>query len=416
MKRLLPVFLSVVLVFFCQALVLNAGTPRTIEKTFAIGRGGTLELDLDAGGSLDISGWSKDEVAVTAVIGGKDAERVEVEFDDQQSHLKIYSFCKTKRNCRSGVRLTIKLPSKFGISMNSNGGAVKIDGIEGKMSGTTMGGALELTRIKGEVNLKTMGGPITVRDSEADGKVSTMGGDVLVQNVKGNLEGSTMGGKVSYKNVSRRSAEAGEVEETHVSTMEGDIDLDTEGKNVKAKTYGGDIDVTKGKEVNLSTMGGDINVGEAPAGANVSTMGGDITIRSAGGYVKAKTMGGDVQIDAIDGWVAATTMGGDVTATMIGDPRNGRRDVQLKSLGGDIHLIVPNGLSMRFEIDLAYTKGKEGRFDIESDFPMDIEKTTNWERKHGSQRKHIYGTGSIGGGEHLVKISTINGNIYIRKG
>jgi DUF4097 and DUF4098 domain-containing protein YvlB len=162
-------------------------------------------------------------------------------------------------------------------------------------------------------------------------------------------------------------------------------------------------------------MGGDVNVGEAPAGAEVKTMGGDITVTYAGEYVKAGTMGGDIEIEAVDGWVKATTMGGDVTVFMVGDPDKGKRDVELESKGGDIELEVPAGLSMEFDIELAFTKDHEGDYEIVSDFDMDYEETSEWQRKWGQKVKYIYGTGDVKGGKHLIKIKTVNGNIYIRK-
>jgi len=109
-------------------------------------------------------------------------------------------------------------------------------------------------------------------------------------------------------------------------------------------------------------------------------------------------------------------MGGDVTAKMVGDPKKGDRGVDLSSMGGDIELTVPDGLSMEFDIDLQYTKGKQGHYKIESAFPVKVEESTEWEGHFGSKHRHICGTGSVGGGEHLIKIRTINGNITIKRG
>jgi DUF4097 and DUF4098 domain-containing protein YvlB len=415
MKHVAILSLVLILAALGQPQDLVASSDRTIEKTFPVKMGGQLELEIDTGGDIEIAGWEREEVAVTVDIGGRDAEAVEVEFDAGAASLTIHSSCDKIRHCRCNVRFIIKVPAKCDIAIDSNGGGVEIDGVEGKLSGETMGGALELSRIKGEIHLSTMGGSVTVEDSEADGKVSTMGGRVLIRNVKGNLKGSTMGGKVTYEGVSGRSAES-EDEEMNVSTMGGDIEIGDTPNKVKAKTFGGDIDVAKAKEVNVTTMGGDINVEEAPAGAQVTTMGGDIDIRSVGKYVKAKTMGGDIEVGAIDGKAEATTMGGDITITMVGDPQKGDRSVDLSSMGGTIELTVPAGISAKFDIEIAYTKNNEDRYDIESDFPMEIKKTDKWEGHFGSKRKYIYGTGAVGGGEHLIKIKTINGDVILRKG
>jgi DUF4097 and DUF4098 domain-containing protein YvlB len=389
--------------------------PETIEKSFPMKAGGLLVLDLRTGGEIEIAGWSKEEVAVTAEIGGRDANEVRVEFDHGSKRLEIRSYCDKRRGCSTRMRFTINVPERFDVSIDSKGGAVEIEGVEGKIGGKTMGGSLHLARVKGSVDLRTMGGSVTVRECEADGKVSTMGGGILIEDVKGNLKGSTMGGKVVYRNVTGRSSECDD-DEVSVRTMGGDIVLEKVDRDVKAKTFGGDIDVAGGKAVNVSTMGGDVNVDDAPAGATVSTMGGDITILSAGTFVKAKTMGGDIEIKAVEGWVDVSTMGGDVDVTMTGDPSQGKRDVEISSMGGEITLVVPDGLSMKFDIDLQYTKGKEGRYRIESDFPMEKNETTEWKGRWGNKRRHIYGTGTVGGGDNLIRIETVNGNIRIKKG
>ena len=395
---------------------LFAAADGMIAKTFPMKMGGTLDLKIDSGGDIEITGWDREEVAVTVNIGGEDGDKVNVEFDAGASGLKIRSDCGKHTHCECDVRFAINAPAKCDIAVDSRGGGVDVEGIEGVLSGKTMGGALELTRIKGEIHLSTMGGSVTVEDSEASGKVSTMGGRVLIRNVKGNLKGSTMGGKVTYEGVSGRSAES-EDEEMNISTMGGDIEISDTPNKVSAKTFGGDIDVGKAKEVNVTTMGGDINVEEAPEGAQVTTMGGDIDIRSAGKYVKAKTMGGDIEVGAIDGGAEVTTMGGDITITMVGDPQKGDRSVDLSSLGGKIELALPAAISAKFDIELSYTKGKENRYEIKSDFPLEIKKSDKWEgHRFSSKRKYIYGTGTVGGGEHLIKIKTINGDVIIKKG
>jgi len=221
-----------------------------------------------------------------------------------------------------------------------------------------------------------------------------------------------MGGDVTYKNVIQRNEET-----IKITTMGGNLDIDSKGGKVEAKTWGGDIDAA-GDEINASTMGGDITVDEAPSGAEVHTMGGDIKIHSVKKYVKAKTMGGDIDIDAIDGWVETTTMGGDVTVTMIGDPGEGKRDVEIISMGGEVKLTVPPELSMDFDIELEYTKDSRQNYRIKSDFDMQIEETEEWKRSHrfGSPVKTIYGIGKINGGKNRIRIKTTNGSIDIKRG
>ena len=393
---------KVLLITVLALAMANMGIAGTIEKEFDIGMGKKLVLDLETGGGVYISGWDKEKVAVEVHISGVDEDDYDLDFDARSSIIRIRTDYRKRWGRHDGdFEFDIKVPEKFDIEIESSGGGIHIADVEGDISGNTAGGRLDFTNVRGDIdfktmggeirvsgvkghlNLKTMGGGITVTDSEADGKVSTMGGSILIEDVKGSLKGSTMGGNVIYRKVSGRS------DRSESST---------------------------GDEVHISTMGGDIHLDEAPQGADLNTKGGNITVRTAHKFVKAKTLGGDIGIDEIDGWVSASTFGGDVAVNMVGDPDEGRRDIEISSLGGEITLTVPPDLSMEFDIELAITKDSRRDYQIISDFDMKLEKTKKWDRSRGSKRKYIYGTGSVAGGKNKIEISTINGNIYIKKG
>ena len=370
---------------FCALMLLlrayltpRTATAQTIERSFDVSSGERLDLNLETGGTISIKGWNRNEVGVTVERRGRDADMVDVNFQERSWGLSVRTdYNGRRRNHNASIHMEINVPSRFDIDIETTGGDLNISGIEGEIEGRTMGGDLLLSELKGTVDLTTMGGTIELTDSEVDGKVHTMGGEVLIEDVIGNIKGTTMGGEVTYRNV---------------------------------KTGG-----ANNEEVRIQTMGGDINVEEAEAGANVNTMGGDIRIRAASDHVEATTMGGNIDVDAIDGWIEATTMGGDVDVTMVGDPDSGDRHVELTSMGGDIELVVPAGLSMEIDLELSFTRDSRENYRIISDFDIDIERTTDWEYSGRDARKYIYGTGTVGGGEHLIRIKTVNGNITLRR-
>ena len=413
MRRSAIYLTAVFLVVFASSLIVFAGeADKTIENQFGIEAGKRLVLDIETGGEIVVTGWDKDLVKVVVDLDGKDCEYFEIDFDESSKGLEIETeYSKNKiRHC--DVDIQIMVPSVFDIKIESMGGDLKIEKVEGEFKGKTMGGDIELLGLKGEVALTTYGGYIDVKNSKLDGKVNTMGGDIIISEVEGDIKGSSMGGEVTYHKVTGGK----DGEEVSITTMGGDINLDYAGKHVKAKTFGGDVNVVHGEEVSVMTMGGDIEVDDAPLGAKVKTMGGDIHVGKVGVYAKASTMGGDIKIDAVDGWAEASTMGGDVTVTMVGDPGTGERHVELKSKGGTLELVLPDGLSMEFDIELAYTKNAKRKYKIVCDFDIEIEETDKWKSSWGSKRKYIYGTGTVGGGDHKIMLKTVNGDIIIKKG
>lgn len=341
--------------------------------------GGELSVRLETGGEIEIVGWDRDVVSVDASFRGRDADNVSFEVQKTSGGVRIVSKFKERRR-RNSVdgRVKLRVPDRFDLDLNTMGGKIEIRSVEGDIRGETMGGELRLESLRGDVDLETMGGNIRLRDSEVDGEITSMGGNVELSDVCGSVEATTMGGNVVYDNVT--------------------------------DACGGQC-----REVRISTMGGNIESPDAPCGADLETMGGNIAIDSAQEYVKAETMGGNIRIGAVDGWVHATTMGGTIRVTMVGDPRSGRRDVRLDSKGGDVELGLPEGLSAEIDVTLAYTKRSNKKYSIESDFPLSVRQSESWDHKSGDPRKYIFGRGSVDGGEHKIKIETINGDVRIFK-
>jgi DUF4097 and DUF4098 domain-containing protein YvlB len=352
------------------AFLVAPASAQSIVRSFDVESGGTLALKLEAGGNVTITGGSS-QVEVEIQREGRDAEDVEISFDDGSDHVIVRSEYASRGRHRANVTYTISVPSSFNIDVQLTGGDVRISGVNGRFEGQTMGGDIHLRDLSGEVDLQTMGGEISVRQSQLEGKVHTMGGEINMEDVEGTVESTTMGGDVTFRNV-RPGARS---------------------------------------EMKVRTMGGSIEVNDAPAGADVQTMGGDITVGEVLEFLKAETMGGDIEVDGVDGWIEAKTMGGNVQIRMFGGT-SGDRHVEITSMGGDVDLVVPRGLSMDFDIEIEVEgRGKDASdYVIESDFTMDVSVAGG---RGSRDRSTIMASGSVSGGNNRIRIRTINGDVRI---
>jgi len=367
-----------VLMFVLLLAIAGGVSAMTVQKEFAVQPGSTLVFDLDAGGDINITGWSRNVVAVSIEQDGPDQENVEVDARLDGSRVVVSSrYLERKKMQISNITVEVSLPHLFDIELKSMGGGLSVNGVDGRISGKTMGGELVLQNLSGDLKLTTMGGDVTLTMSDVDGTITTMGGEVLLEDVVGDVEAKSMGGEVVHRNVTRRDGSS------------------------------------SGEVVKITNMGGSIHVPEAPAGADVHTMGGDITIDTVYEFAKVKTMGGDILIRAADGLVEATTMGGDVTATMVGSIGG---DVSLVSMSGEVHLTVPPGYSMEIDIELDYTKNSSRDYKVISDFPLQQNESADWDYDRGSPRKTIHATGTVGGGANKISLRTVNGNVYLHQG
>lgn len=390
---------SAALAVISAFLVLGSAWPTAWEtktREIPVSAGGLLTVELEGGGDIEILGADVAAAKVEYSVRDDEADYYDIAVNPAKGGLEVRTEMRRRAHSLHGVDFKITLPKKFDVSLDSMGGGLTIENLEGTFSGKTMGGELVLRSVRGRARLTTMGGEITLTDSVLDGYLKTMGGAVLFRNVTGEVDGSSMGGLVRYENVKDRDGR-----------YRGPERISDSG--LTAKT------------IVLSTMGGRIDVDDAPEGAKVHTMGGPLRVVNARKFVQAKTMGGDIRIKVRDGWVEAVTMGGDITVDVEGGLGDGERGIRLESMSGDIELTVPAGLPLRFDLTIAYTRNSDQNFKIVSDFPLKEERTQNWEypehggRGGGNARKYIYGKGTTGAGTINVRIETINGDITIRK-
>jgi len=160
--------------------------------------------------------------------------------------------------------------------------------------------------------------------------------------------------------------------------------------------------------ISIWRMGGDIPLDDVPNGASLHTMGGNIRITHGAGNIIAKTMGGNIDIRSLAGSVEATTMGGTIFVNVDGNGPG--HDLDLRSLGGEIELILPADFSGDFSVEL---EEGESPHTVASDFPLTVHQSTRtqWFTQHYVQT----GTGHVGNGANRVRISTVGSDITIRK-
>lgn len=347
----------VLLVIMILMTIFFVFSEETVQREFKVSKGKKLEFDMKGRGNVSITGWEKESAAVTLHFKHTTPDRWSTRFKETAEGIEIEIDEKGKNaNRETCLDVDVKVPVRFDLKLKIFGGDTSIVNLEGEMSGKTVGGNLRLSHLKGDIDIKAAGGDITVNNSRLSGKLRSIGGRVLFENVTGDVEGISVGGNVIHQNA------------------------------------GGDEGRSGGNVVKVSSMGGDININEARHGAEVQTVGGSIRIKSAAGDVKAVTTGGNIVINTTGGGVEASTAAGDITLT------------------------VPRDLSMDVDIELVITKDVKKKYDIVSDFPLNIERSDTPDTAHENRSgKCVYGKATIAGGKHKIRLKNVNGNIYLKK-
>jgi hypothetical protein len=397
----------------------------SFERAVPARNGGTLTIDLRTGGRVKITGWDKPQVFLRASLAGRDWRTTDVRFVQVDGGARLESRDTGRSTSQSySHTFDLNVPRSFNVRISSAGGGVSIAGVDGVFAGVTGGGEVEIRKANGDVQIRTGGGNIWVSDSRLTGSVSTGGGKVMIERVDGNFVGHSGSGPVTY--INSDGGIKGKKGKQNIGIGTGDgASIGVGGgasvrvsKGATTTTYitdgvGGNASFAA-NGIRMHSNGGAISLPEAPDGARVTTGGGAIRIGPSAGEVYASTGGGLIDIGPASGSVEAHTGAGNVTITLTGA---GSHSVDVTSGNGQVVLVVPRDLSATLELESAYTNNVGHETRIESDWPLTVTSSRDWDSSEGTPRKYVRVRQAIGGGGGgVIRVRTVNGNVVLRRG
>ncbi len=260
------------------------------RHTVAVKPGGTLAVDLPTG-AIEIETHDEATVEVEARSAGWGGGLTfMLSSDGANARLEA-----TRSGWLVGgeSRARLRVPETFSLELETRGGPIEIEAVDGSVRAKTSGGRIELEGARGRVELSTSGGPVRVEDVEGDTVLRTSGGDIRASDVDGSIDAETSGGSIRIQ--------------------------DVDGP-VSARTSGGGISVQfEGAPAGeLRTSGGGIEV-ELPEGSDLE--------------LDARTSGGRIRIDAELG------VRGEIDASHVkGRLGQGGPSLLLETSGGNIRV------------------------------------------------------------------------------
>jgi hypothetical protein len=245
-------------------------------------------------------------------------------------------------------------------------------------------------------------------------KLETEGGAVAVNNISGKVIANTGGGEIKLDQVGgaiTASSGGGNIEigkvgsDVKAETGGGSIHIDSAGGTIAAKSGGGNLRIGNGKVMWLETGGGRIQVAKCEGKIKAESGGGGIELSDVLGPAEIQTGGGGIKVGPIIGGIRAETGSGPIYATLA---RGGIAftDSRLETSVGDIVVYVPDGLAITIRAAVEAARGQG----IQSDF-SEI-------KVHGSGQygpREFYAEGSLNGGGPVLHVHTSTGNIAIKR-
>ena len=271
-KKTAKIILILIFAFlFCTAATW-ADIEKEVNRDFDVKPGGTLLIDSDRG-SIEIQTSESDKVEVRILLTARTSresraeeifEDFSLDFEQDGDNIKIQgdysrnSGWFSSNNNKLRVEFLVRIPEKFNVDLETGGGSIYVDNLEGTVRANTSGGSMKFNHIKGPVDARTSGGSISLKSCEGMADVRTSGGSIDIGQVDGEVLAKTSGGSIS------------------VDEVKGSIDASTSGGSVRAQ-----ISDQPGADCRLSTSGGSVTVSLA---RDVAV---DIDARTSAGRVES---------------------------------------------------------------------------------------------------------------------------------
>jgi len=269
----------------------------TVEKTIAADPRGEVEIT-NVSGDVQVSGWDRPEVAVTAELG-TGVERLDLLSEAKRTIVKVVL---TKGHSSGGsTDLTVRVPRDSSLTINTVSadqtvadvrGAQRLQAVSGTITTQVWGGEFEAKTVSGEINVSGHGGGAPTR-------VTSVSGDVNLDNIGSELDLNTVSGDMGVK--------MDQLTRARIKTTNGDLDmvaglvrdarLEAEGINGDLRFHlRGTIDA----QIDIATFNGEIDncFGPKPRRTSEYAPGNELRFQEGQGtgLIRIKTLNGAVEL------------------------------------------------------------------------------------------------------------------------
>ena len=185
-----------------------ANTDQLFDKVYPLPSGGNFQLD-NINGSVQVDGWDRDEVEVTAVKtsqnGPADLDQVQIDVQSLPGHIAVHTLYPTSAGNGVTVEYHVHVPQRVLLeAVKTVNGSVSVRGVRGGGDLRSVNGDVKVTDSAGRFNAKTTNGNLTLQlrhlTDGAPMDIETVNGSVVLtlpSNTRANLKVQNMNGDFS---------------------------------------------------------------------------------------------------------------------------------------------------------------------------------------------------------------------------
>ena len=249
-------------------------------------------------GSIEIAGWSRNEVEVVGTLG-KNVEELIFERDGDEVEITVRA---PRRHGHSiSSELLIKIPENSSIEVVGVSSDIDIQDVFGEQRLQSVSGDIESEVHESDVEMETVSGDVTAQGDDVVGhcELSSVSGDVDAQHLAGEVAASSVSGDVTLVNSS--------FERVRLETVNGDIIFESglvDDGSFSLETINGDLEIEFNDSISarfdIETFNGDISncFGPEPVRTSKYAPGTELkfTEGDGDGRVTIKTLNGDLRL------------------------------------------------------------------------------------------------------------------------
>jgi DUF4097 and DUF4098 domain-containing protein YvlB len=289
--------MKILLAASLTVLLAEAAAAEQVERRVEAASDAIVSIQNTAG-SVEVRGWSRDEVEVKADLA-RDVEELVVERDGREVRIEVRA--PRGGNGRISSDLEIRVPQ--GSSVNASGVSSDIDiaDVRGDLRLSAVSGDVSAEGSEGDIEIETVSGDVQVagRGQEGSHRFNTVSGDLNVENISGNVTMESVSGDLLLVD--------GDFERVSLNTTSADIvfrgGLEGNGR-FDVETINGDLDINFSNEVSarfdIETFNGEIRncFGPEPVRTSRYTPGSELKFTEGGGAsrVTIRTLNGDLRL------------------------------------------------------------------------------------------------------------------------
>lgn len=284
---------------FAGLLLLLAATASAdeVRRTVDASSDGIVSISNTAGG-IEVHGWSRNEVEVTADLG-RGVNELIVERDGNEVKVIV----KVPRNHSRGINsdLHVRVPQGSSLKVGGVSADITVQDVYGSQRLQSVSGDIESHVYSADIDVETVSGDIELQGDHKDvrANVSSVSGDIDIVALSGEVDAGSVSGDLIIAD--------GSFQRARLSTTNGDMVFHAglrDGGRLDVETINGDVNIEFTGEVSarfdIETFNGAIRncFGPAPERTSRYAPGRELVFSEGGGSgrVTIRTLNGDLEL------------------------------------------------------------------------------------------------------------------------